>query len=193
MRVFLFAVLSALAAPAFAGGPVVVAAEPEVEAAAAAPAAFSWTGVYIGLSAVNGSFDNGTTDYDTSGFGIQAGYLRDLGTFVVGGELSYSKGDFGDLAPSADWNATRLKLIGGYDAGRVLPYAFVGLTKFDINEGATASDQMPNYGIGARVALGTSGKIIVGLEYLVESKDNFDGSGTNTENRDLSLRLDYRF
>jgi hypothetical protein len=64
-----------------AGGPVVVADDPVI-AAPAAPASWDWTGLYAGLSATNGSFDNGTTDYDTSGFGIQVGYLRDLGRVV---------------------------------------------------------------------------------------------------------------
>ncbi|MFN5995655.1 MAG: outer membrane beta-barrel protein [Paracoccaceae bacterium] len=192
MKFVLAAALIVSAGAVQAGGPVVVADDPVI-AAPAAPASWDWTGLYAGLSATNGSFDNGTTDYDTSGFGIQVGYLRDLGRVVLGGELSYSKGDFGNLAPTADWKATRVKLIGGYDAGRFLPYAFVGMTKFDIAEGTENSDTMPNYGIGARFAMGPTGKFVAGLEYLVESKDNFDGTGTNTKNGELSLRLDYRF
>lgn len=182
-----------VAGPVQAGGPVEAITEPTVEPAAAPLAERSWTGFYAGASAVDGTVNNGLTDFGTSGFGVQAGYLRDLGTFVVGGELAYSRGDFGNDAPAADWDAIRLKLIGGYDAGRVLPYAFVGMTKFDIKEGTTFSDTMPNYGVGVRLALGSKGKLALGLEYLAESKDNFDSSGTNIKNDELSLRFDYRF
>ena len=192
MRNVLIAALMLSASAAQAGGPVMVADDPVIDAPAA-PAAWDWTGFYAGVSAISGSLDNGTTDFDTSGFGVQVGYLRDLGAVVLGGELSYSKGDFGSSAPAADWDATRLKLIGGYDAGRFLPYAFVGLTKLDIDEGVVASDTMANYGLGAKVALGQTGKFVAGIEYLVESKNNFDGTGTNIDNSAVSLRLDYRF
>lgn len=194
MRFVLAAALIVSAGAAQAGGPVVVSAEPQVAAAAAAaPTGWDWTGFYVGLSAITGNFDGGSTDYDTSGFGIHAGYLHDFGRAVVGGELSYSKGDFGSSAPESDWDATRLKLIAGYDAGRLLPYAFVGMTKYDLNQTPAFSDTMANYGIGARVALGQGGKFVAGLEYLVEGKDDFDGSGTKVKNGELSLRLDYRF
>ena len=182
-----------VAGPVQAGGPVEQIVEPAVEPAATVMAERSWTGFYAGVSAVSGTFDNGLTDFGTSGFGVQAGYLRDLGTLVIGGELAYSRGDFGNDAPTADWDAIRLKLIGGYDAGRFLPYAFVGMTRFDVNQAPTVSDTMPNYGLGVRVAMGSSGKIVLGLEYLVESKDNFGNSGSDVKYDELSLRLDYRF
>lgn len=111
---------------------------------------------------------------------------------VIGGELSYSKGDYGDLAPDSDWDATRLKLIGGYDAGRLLPYAFVGMTKYNVNQSVPFSDTMANYGIGARVALGQGGRFVAGMEYLIEKKNNFDNN-FDLDNRELALRLDYRF
>lgn len=178
-----------VAAPVHAGGPVEPIVEPAVEPAAPA---FSWTGFYAGISAVNGSFSDSFTDFDTSGFGLQAGYLRDLGTFVVGGELSYSSGDYGALAAASDWDATRLKLIGGYDAGRFLPYAFVGMTSYKVNQTTPFSDTMVNYGVGARYAVGARGKIVVGLEYLVESKTDFDNN-FDLDNKEVALRLDYRF
>jgi outer membrane immunogenic protein len=42
------------------------------------------------MSRVSGDFNGGGTDFNTSGFGLQAGYLYDMGTLVAGGELSYS-------------------------------------------------------------------------------------------------------
>ena len=175
-----------------AGGPVVVADDPVVEAPAEMASDFDWTGVYAGVSVVSGSFSDGFTDYDTSGYGLQAGYLRDFGKWVIGGEMSYSKGDYGDLAPASDWDATRLKLIGGYGAGRLMPYAFVGATKYNVNQATPYSDTMANYGIGARYAFGASGKVVVGLEYMVENKTAFDDN-FDLDNREVALRLDYRF
>lgn len=184
-----FAALAAFAAPAFAGG----IAEPVVEApvtVAAAPApGMDWTGFYAGLSVLRGtaSNDGGLTETDTDGFGAQIGYLRDLGTFVVGGELAYVSGEFDAFVE--DWNSTRLKLIGGYDAGRVLPYAFVGLSNYEVED--VESDTVTIYGVGAKFAL--TDKLHAGLEYVVENKDDFGGTGLDAENSDISLRLDYRF
>jgi outer membrane immunogenic protein len=194
-RPFLPTLAVALTATAAVGGGMDVApVEPTPVAAAAPTTGFDWTGFYVGVNSVRGDFNDGdTTDgFDTSGFGIQAGYLRDLGMIVVGGELSYSEGDYGANAPESDWDATRLKLIGGYDAGRFLPYLFVGATKYSMNEVTTSSDSMTNYGIGGRYAFGATGNFVAGLEYLVESKDNFDNN-FDLDNKELALRLDYRF
>jgi outer membrane immunogenic protein len=178
---------------AIAGGIEVTPDEPTVAATVAPAPSFDWTGFYVGISAISGTFNDGdATDLDTSGFGVQAGYLRDLGTIVVGGELSYSEGDYGNLAPDADWDATRLKLIGGYDAGRFLPYLFVGATNYNVNQATPFSDSMTNYGIGGRYAFGATGKFVAGLEYLVESKDQFDDN-FDLDNKEVALRLDYRF
>lgn len=192
MRNFLIATLLLSASAAQAGGPVVVADDPVVVAAEPAAAGYDWTGFYVGVSAVNGTFsDNGgLTSGGTSGYGLQAGYLRDLGKLVIGGELAYAKGDY-DVFVSNDWTSTRLKLIGGFDAGRVLPYAFVGMSKYDIGGVSQFSDNVTIYGLGAKFAV--SPKFAVGLEYLVENKSNFDNTGFDMENSDLSLRLDYRF
>lgn len=192
MKFVLAAALVLSAGAAQAGGPVVVADDPAVEAPAAKAADFDWTGFYAGLSAVNGSFSDGSADFDTSGFGLQAGYLRDFGKVVLGAELSYSKGDYGDLAPDSDWDATRVKVIGGYGAGRLMPYAFVGATSYQVNQATPFSDTMANYGIGARYAFGASGKFVAGLEYMIEKKDGFDDN-FDLDNKELSLRLDYRF
>ena len=108
----------------------------------------------------------------------------------MGGELAYAKGDY-DAFPANGWTSTRLKLIGGYGAGRVMPYGFVGLSNDDISGTASYSDTVTIDGLGAKVAVAP--KIAVGLEYLVENKDNDDGTGFRIENSELALRLDYRF
>ncbi len=195
MKRFAVAVMAcAVAAPALAGGLGAPEAEAPVAAAAAPAASFDWTGAYVGLSYGSGTFsdDGGAKDGGTDGAGVQFGYLRDLGTFVVGGELACAAGDY-DAFPPQDWDSTRLTLIGGYDAGRFLPYGFIGLSKYEINQGVPFSDTVTIYGLGARYALGATGKFVVGFEYLVENKDNFDGAGFDMENSEASLRLDYRF
>lgn len=191
MRYALVTSVVLLAGAAQAGGPVVVADDPVV-ASTPAPAGYDWTGFYVGLSAISGSFsdDGGATSDGTQGLGLQAGYLRDFGQVVVGGELAYAKGDY-DAFPDNDWTSTRLKLIGGLGAGRVLPYGFVGLSNYDISGVTQFSDTVTIYGLGAKFAV--TPKIAVGLEYLVEDKSNFDNSGFDMENRELALRVDYRF
>ncbi|MES2916870.1 MAG: outer membrane beta-barrel protein [Pseudomonadota bacterium] len=193
MKTVLAAALVVAAGAAQAGGPVVVADDPAVVAAAApAAAGYDWTGFYVGVSAISGTFsDNGgATSGGTNGYGLQAGYLRDFGTWVLGGELAFAKGDY-DAFPLNDWTSTRLKLIGGYGAGRVLPYGFVGLSNYDVRGASQFSDTVTIYGLGAKVAVFP--RIAVGLEYLVENKTNFGNSGFDMENSELALRLDYRF
>lgn len=192
MKIAMIAALLLSAGAAQAGGPVAVADEPVVATPAAPVSNSDWTGFYVGLSAISGTFsdDGGVTDGGTSGYGLQAGYLRDLGRFVVGGEIAYAKGDY-DVFLTNDWTSTRLKLIGGYDAGRLLPYGFVGLSKYDVGGASQFSDTVTIYGVGAKAAI--SPKIAVGLEYLVENKDDFDNSGFDLENSEIALRLDYRF
>ena len=65
MRLFLAAALGVSPGAAQAGGPVALPAEPEVAATAAATAGWDWTGFYVGLSAVTGDFNDGSTDLDT--------------------------------------------------------------------------------------------------------------------------------
>lgn len=186
-----FAAVCGLAMPAVAGGPVEVPMEPAPMVAAPAPD-FDWTGFYVGLGLTSGKVTGGGDEFDTSGYSAQVGYLRDLGTFVVGGELQYSDADVDDIDTSV--TSSRLKLIGGYDAGRFLPYAFVGLSDIEVSAGgASLSDSTTNYGIGARFALGAAGNFIAGLEYLVEDTDNFASSGIDLDRSEVGLRFDYKF
>ena len=94
----------------------------------------SWDGYYLGLAVTSGdvtlSNATGSEEYGTQGFGLQFGFLRDAGAFVVGGEFAYVGADLDDLS-SFDVNSARLKAIGGYNAGRFLPYAFLGLSNVE--------------------------------------------------------------
>ena len=182
-----------LAGQAVAGGIGEPVPEATVEAAPEAVASFDWSGFYVGFNAAMGEGDDDTSIVDTSGYGVQAGYLHDLGTLVVGGELAYSKTDVdGSLV---NITATRLKLIGGYDAGRFLPYGFIGVSEIELTDPVdTFSDTVGSYGIGARYAYGASGQYVMGLEYIVEDKKNFANAGDGAVKlEEVALRFDYRF
>jgi predicted porin len=186
-----FAIACGLSGQALAGGMTEPAPDAPVAPAAQPTPSFDWTGFYVGLAVTDGTASDGE-DFDTSGFGVQAGYLHDLGTFVVGGELAYSDADLDDVPSNI--TATRLKLIGAFDAGRFLPYAFVGLSDVEVsNAGASISDTVTNYGLGGRYAFGADGRFVGGLEYIVEDKGNYANSGFDLDRDELALRFDYRF
>jgi opacity protein-like surface antigen len=178
-----------LATATQAGSIAPTVAEPMIETPTYAPvAAVDWTGGYVGFSAVGGHVESGPAATDTRGFGLQAGYLRDLGGFVLGGELAYVKGEPTDSGFSGEFTSTRLKAIGGYNAGKFLPYVTLGMSQLD---GEGSSDTAMLYGVGGKYAF--NNQWAVGLEYIVEQKDNFDNSGFDVDNQDVALRVDYRF
>lgn len=161
----------------------------------------SWDGYYAGLAVSSGdvtfSADRDSEEFGTQGLGLQFGFLRDAGAFVLGGEFAYVGADFDDDS-DVSIDSARIKAIGGYNAGRFLPYAFVGLSSVELSAvtdlGEVAdSETTVNYGLGGRVALGAEGRVVAGLEYLVEEVDDFNGSGIDIENNDLSLRFDFRY
>lgn len=191
LKSFLFCAAFLVAGPALAGGPIKIAPEPEPVPAPVA--GFDWTGFYVGAMSGNGEFGYGSPS-QYSHFGVQAGYLRDLGTFVVGGELAYMNGEQ-DAQGQLEFSSTRLKLIGGLSLGRFLPYGFVGASEFKADYGTlvASSGTAKAYGYGARVALGQAGQHVFGIEYLVESTDDFSGFGADMDNSEVSLRYDFRF
>jgi len=160
-------VSSCAVTPANAGGLTEIIYEPTV----AAPAE-TWTGLYGGLSYSHSSekesstecfklgqpracddpvFDyypeykeEVTTTSSTSkdSAGAFLGYRKDFGTLVLGGELGYS---YDTLSAEAQV---------GLDAGRLLPYAFAGVT----------DDSDRTYGVGVDFALGHN--LLVGLKSI---------------------------
>ncbi len=178
--------------PALAGGPLAVEPEPAPAPAAAPVADLDWTGFYVGLMTGNGEFGYGSPA-EYSHYGIQAGYLRDFGTFVLGGELAYMTGDQKGSG-TLGFTSTRAKLIGGLSLDRVMPYGFAGLSNFSVDYGSSEiSDSFQIYGLGARFALGASGRHVFGVEYLVEKDSDFNDFGAPADNSEVSLRYDFRF
>jgi outer membrane immunogenic protein len=183
-----------VAGPVMAQGLAPLQGSPE-----AAPS--TWDGFYLGLAVTSGdvTFSDATDSEETGtqGFGLHFGFLRDAGTFVWGGEFAYVGADFDDVS-DLSINSARLKAIGGYNAGRFLPYAFAGLSNVEASVdtaiGEVAQNETTfNYGLGGRVAMGPEGRVVAGLEYLVEEVDDFGGTGFDIENNDLSLRFDFRY
>ncbi len=85
-------------------------------------------------------------------------------------------------------------MVGGYDAGRFMPDAFVGATRYKVSLGAYSNaDTMPNFGLGAQVALGSTGNVRLGAEYLIEKSSDFGISNAKLDGSEQSLRLNYRF
>src|SRR5690606_3948688 len=108
-RIAAILAFTAMAAPAFAGGPAVVADEPVVFAPApvvvAAPQG-NWDGFYGGASLGYGNFDgeaSGVKVLDADGAigGVQMGYRWDLGNTVIGVEGAFAAADIKDDAVDA--------------------------------------------------------------------------------------------
>lgn len=186
------AALALVTGPALAGG--LNEPMPEVVPVAPAPAPMviatsDWTGFYAGGSFGNIQLSQDDTDLGEreNGFGIHGGYLADLGTFVVGGEVEFSRYD--DTAVGQT-DVTRLKGRVGYDAGQFLPYAVAGFASVDTE--ALDDDNGYFFGLGADFAV--TDNVLVGAEYLRhEFDDELDpGNGDITADT-LSLRVSYKF
>lgn len=190
----------ASAAAGVAGGYTapVVQAEPVVVAPAVIAPATDWTGFYLGAQA--GKFDGDVNDNDFSSntYGLHAGYLHDFGRFVGGAELAYDKVsgfEFDDADVDTDGSMLSAKLLGGYNAGRFLPYLTVGYNKLDldgINGGADQDGDGYFYGIGAKFKATES--ILVGAEFLRREFSDFDDvDGSDLKGNHLGLNVSYKF
>ncbi len=192
------ALASLIAGGAYAGGYV----PPVVEQPVAVPPPVTtvsdsdWTGFYAGLQYGKGSGDLGNRgaladfgDYD--GYGLHAGYQRDLGRFVLGGELDYNK-----ISPDEnydDGDLTRLRLRAGADMGRFLPYVTLGAAKISVDD---FSETGLTYGLGADFKV--TERFTVGAEYSRSDFKDVLEDETGISGRDLDtdlvqLRASYRF
>jgi len=151
-----------------------------------------WTGFYLGGQAGYGNAD--ATGFDGSGGlgGIHAGYMHDLGDWVIGGELDYDWTNISDGPVEVD-NIARAKLIGGYDLGQSMIYATAGAFDADISGpgGASASDNGWLAGAGRKYAI--SDNWVAGVEALYHEADDFDGSGVDVDATTLTARISYKF
>lgn len=190
---FTSAALAMSATGVFAGGieAPVVQPTPMVPVVAVPMASNDWTGFYVGGSAgmITANIDDGA-DLDGNNYNIHAGYMSDLGSVVVGGEIEYGKIDLDDLAGSDNADILRLKGRVGYDAGAFLPYVTAGAASLTLNaDDFTSTGYF--YGIGAEYALNDNFR--VGAEVLQHEFDDFDDQGFDLSAQTVALRVSYSF
>ena len=170
---------------------------PVVEAAPEAPAPVvtqnaDWTGAYVGAQIGYGKVNK---DFDANGAvgGLHAGYLKDFGKYVVGGELAYSGADLTDKAANAKVNSfTDMKLIGGVPNGKWLYYGALGGSYVDAKAAGTSySDLVPMVGAGVKYQL--NDKWALGGEVDYRDGHNFDSTGNNVNLTTVAMTASFRF
>lgn len=189
---------AALTAPAFAGGPTVVADEPviaPVETAYVAPG-LDWTGAYVGAQLGYGDVDSngaGLDGYDWFG-GVHAGYRWDMGNWVAGTELSYDANNIGLGAAAGDElsDVLALKLTAGREIGNSLVYGTLGAAQANASVGAVdLKDTGLVYGIGFDYAVNE--RWTVGGEVTEHNFDDFDGTGVDFDATTVKAKVGLRF
>lgn len=180
---------------AHAGGYVAPVTEVEpapVVAPVIAPAS-EWSGFYAGLQYGKGSADLSTGDLDLDAsedfdaYGVHAGYNRDFGQFVLGGELDYNRLDLDETDENG--NLLRLRARAGYDAGRFLPYVTLGAARLKLDD---VSENAVTYGVGADFKV--TERFVVGAEYSRQDFNDVSGvDGVDLDTDMVQLRASFRF
>lgn len=189
---------AALTAPAFAGGPTVVAEEPMIAPVAepyVAPG-LDWSGAYVGAQLGYGDVDSNGAALDGNDWfgGVHAGYRWDLGNWVAGSELSYDATNIGLGATAGNElsDVLALKLSAGREIGNSLVYGTVGAARANATVGgAELSDTGLVYGVGFDYAV--NDRWTVGGEVLEHNFDNFDASGTDFDATTVKAKVGMRF
>ena len=188
---------------AAAGGlsePVAAPAPAPIPAPVPVAVGTDWTGFYAGAQLGYGqldadAIDTAGVDVDGATFGAHAGYLADLGSWVLGGELQLD----GTNIESSDSTAldlevdtiTRGLLRVGYDAGDFLPYLTAGIAQARTSGAVDGSDTGAAYGLGAEYRV--SPTIRIGAEVLQHQFDDFDDSGIDVEATTAAARVSFQF
>lgn len=156
-----------------------------------------WTGFYAGGQLGYGQLDSDALTEDPDGllFGAHAGYLYDLGSWVIGGELDIDGTDIEDeTADVALDTVTRAKLRVGYDAGNWLPYVTGGIAQARTSSGAAAfdTDDTGAFG-GLGVEYRLSDSLRVGGEVLQHQFEDYDGTGVDIDATTATARVSFQF
>ncbi|MCF8477281.1 MAG: porin family protein [Pseudolabrys sp.] len=171
-----------------------------------APAAYNWTGPYIGINggyAWGGGKDGGLV-------GGTLGYNYQTGPWVFGLEGDWDwtniKGSTacaaGTCTVKNHWLATargRLGYAMGTN-GNILPYVTGGAAFGDIENSVsgvgTVSDTSAGWTVGAGLEAAISGPLTAKIEYLYVDLDNgptLAGQGSNLQSNIVRAGLNYRF
>ncbi len=195
--------LVALSAPAFAGG-LAAPVEAPVVAVPVAPVvqpSADWTGFYagahLGFGDVLVTTDDGNrrdAEGDGTVYGVHGGYMYDLGSIVVGGELAWT--DLGGISLTNNNSADSMaaaKVRLGYDMGNLLPYAVAGIARIEATDsGASVSDNFSLIGAGLDYAMTNNWRL--GAEYNHVTTDDFAGiPGAEASADVISLRASFSF
>jgi opacity protein-like surface antigen len=191
-------VTAALAAPAFAGGPTVVAEEPALAPVATPMAApgLDWTGVYAGAQLGYGDVDSNGAGLDGNDWfgGIHAGYRWDLGNWVAGTELSYDATNIalGAVAGNELSDVMALKLQAGREIGNSLVYGTLGAARANASVGGVdLRDNGFVYGLGVDYAV--SDRWTVGGEVTQHDFNDFDGTTVDFDATTVKAKVGLRF
>lgn len=199
MKIWTFASIATIAGAtsALAGS----ITEPEVTApvtpppAVVAPASADWTGFYVGGQIGRGEFENSEDiSFDVEALAIHAGYLHDLGDFVIGAEADY--GNFTAIADGEEFEDKlgRIKAIVGYDAGQFLPYATAGFAVWEIGDGDVPTSDTTGTFFGVGAIYKATDSVSVGAEVLSHSfEDAFDQDGFDIDGTTASLKVSFHF
>ena len=209
--IFSVACISMTAGAAVAGGPGLTSADPGLTVVSAAPAMdpSNWTGFYAGVQLGAGStqfsFD-GVDGFESNSrnIGIHAGYLYDLGRFVIGGEIDYDWQQYDDDEDDETIKLLRLKARVGYDAGKFLPYLTAGVVqlKDKVTDSGFADEDLEENGtfLGIGAEYKVSNRFRLGAEYLhhnfedvASGADQLGFEGVDVEAGTFSLRASFSF
>lgn len=193
----ILAVSGLMAAPAFAGGPVIVLDEPMIEAPAPMAVATNgeWGGMYAGVQLGYADVGSNGAGLDGTGVigGVHAGYRYDLGMAVVGAEVDYDAAsvELGTADGTLD-SVARLKLMAGADLGSALVYGTFGAAYANATVGSTKMNGNGYFG-GIGMDYAVSENWTLGGEVLMHRFDDFDGSGIDLEATTATVRASLRF
>jgi hypothetical protein len=150
-----------------------------------------WSGFYAGARAGAGSVGALTGREPLVSYGIQLGYRRDLGAYVIGAELGYEQLDPASRAAFDD-HASHLTFSLGRDMGRVLPYVLIGKGSLTFRGPGPRSSDDGAYA-GAGVAYAITPHLIGSAEALHGFYRDFDHFGVDRSFDTLVLGMAYRF
>lgn len=185
--------LALVGGAAFAGGYTAPVTEAPVPApVVAAPVVnANWDGAYVGAQLGYGN-PNGLLGTDGAFGGLNAGYMKDYGSWVLGGEVATSAANMETGDNSKVKNFTDVKLLAGIPSGKWLTYGALGVSymKADYN-GDSISDTVPMVGIGVKYQLNDNWA--VGAEADYRKGHNFDDTDDSLNLTTVGANVSYNF
>lgn len=175
-----------------------------IEADGVNPERFGWTGVYGGVTGGYGwlkDVDRAfTPPMRASGedwiFGAHAGYLHEIGRFVVGAEAEALKLDIQfDGLPVWASEAYTLKARGGMAFDRFLFTGHIGATYVTTSSSIALYDGLADWALtyGAGFDYAITDNLTAGLSYSHMTSDRYDGTQIYADIDTVTARIGYKF